>query len=280
MSLRSVRSHLRLRANRRVTVLAGVAIAVLAAPIALAATVQGGRRNPVASNQAYSQSTEIIGALSGFAVRMSNLGTGGGLINGCRTTTGGPACTEADNLKTGQAFDFISGGTVGGTIHLSNPSGAPFTTNATGVATGLNANYLQGKQASAFLGATAQAADSAKLGGVAASSYVQTSQLGSYVQSSQLSGYAQTSQLLFAVVSQNGSLGVHDGATAALQTSATSYTVTFGADVSKCSYTASPTGPALTTGSIGVAPDTTSPDIVDVSAPSPLPQGFHLQVIC
>jgi hypothetical protein len=264
-----------------------VAIAVLAAPIALAGTVQGGRRNPVTSNQAYSQSTEIIGALSGFAVRMSNLGTGGGLINGCRTTTGGPACTEADNLKTGQAFDFISGGNVGGTIHLSNPNGAPFTTNATGVATGLNANYLQGKQASAFLGATAQAADSAKLGGVPASSYVQSSQLSGYVQSSQLSGYAQTSQLLFAVVAQNGSLGANRGATAAVQTSNTStpspsytYTVTFGGNVSKCSYTASPTGPPLTTGSIGVAPDTTNPDVVDISAPSALPQGFHLQVIC
>ncbi len=279
MSLRSVLHHPRLRANRRAAVLAGVAIAVLAAPIAIAGTIQGGQRNPGGSSLAYSQSTQIIGSLSGYAARVSNYGTGGAVIDGCRGVTGGPACVEVDNLKTGQAFDFLSSGSVGGTIHLANPNGAPFTTNATGVATGLNANYLQGKAASAFLGATAQAADSAKLGGVPASSYVQTSQLSSQV-SSQLGGYAQTSQLLFAVVSQNGSLGANRGATASAATNSTSYTVTFSANVSRCSYTASPAGPALTSGAIGVASDAANPDIVDVNAPAALPQGFHLQVIC
>ena len=56
--------------------------------------------------------------------------------------------------------------------------------------------------------------------------------------------------------------------------------MTFTSNVSKCSYTASPTGPALASGSIGVAGDTSNPDIVDVNAPAALPQGFHLQVIC
>jgi hypothetical protein len=282
MSLRSVLHHPRLRANRRAAVLAGVAIAVLAAPIAIAGTIQGGHRNPRGSGVAYSQSTQIIGSLPGYAVRMSNYGSGGGAIDGCRSLTGGPACVEADNLKTGQAFDFLSSGSVGGTIHLANPNGSPFTTNATGVATGLNANYLQGNAASAFLGATAQAADSAKLGGVPASSYVQTSQLSSQL-ASQLGSYAQTNQLLFAVVSQNGSLGTNRGATASAASAtanSTSYTVTFSANVSRCSFTASPTGPALASGSIGVANDATNPDIVDVNAPAPLPQGFHLQVIC
>jgi hypothetical protein len=261
---------------RRLAVAAGVITAVVAAPIAVASTVQGGVRNPVGgSNLAYSQSTQIIAATPGFGTRLSNKGTGGGAIYGCRSTIGGPACVEADNLNNGLAFDFIGKGTVGGTIHMSSDKAAPFTTNATGVATGLNANFLQGKQASAFLGATAQAADSAKLGGVAASGYVQTSQLPS-----QLSTYATQTQLMFAVVTQNGSLGVTRGATASLATSATSYKVTFGNNVSKCAYTASPTGAALTSGSIGVAPDTGSPTAVDVTAPAALPQGFNLQVIC
>jgi len=257
--------------RRRLALLGGVTASLIAAPIAIADTIQGGQRNPTNGSTAYSQETEIIAASSGWGTRQSNKGTGGGAIYGCRAPAGGLACIEADNLNNGTAFDFISGGSVGGTIHLSNPSGAPFTTNATGVATGLNANYLQGKQASAFLGATAQAADSAKLGGVPASSYVQ---------SSQLTGYAQTSQLMFAVVTANGSLAAHRGATTSAATGTTSYAVTFTSNVSACSYTASPTGPALTSGAIGVAGDTTNPDVVDINAPAPLTQGFHLQVIC
>lgn len=281
MSLRFSSHRPRGRGNRRAAVIAGVVIAVIAAPIALASTVQGGQRNPVGGdNLAYSQSTQIIAASSGFAIRVSNKGSGGGAIDGCRTAAGKAACIEGDNLTAGPAFEFISTGSLGGTIHVANTKGAPFTTNATGVATGLNANFLQGKQASAFLGATAQAADSAKLGGVPASSYVQTSQLSSYAQTSQLGGYAQQSQLLFAVVSQNGSLGATRGASSASATSSSSYTVTFSGNVSKCSYTASPTGPALTSGSLGVAADASNPDVVDVNAPSSLPQGFHLQVIC
>jgi len=262
--------------NRRLAVIAGVLIATIAAPIAYASTIQGGVRNPVGgSNLAYSQTTQIIAASSGFGTRLSNKGTGGGAIYGCRSTTGGPACVEADNLNNGLAFDFISGGSVGGTIHMSSTKAAPFTTNATGVATGLNANFLQGKQASAFLGATAQAADSAKLGGVAASNYLQTSQLPA-----QLGAYATQSQLLFAVVTQNGSLGATRGATSSVATSATTYKVTFGGNVSKCAYTAAPTGPALSTGSIGVGPDPGSTSAVDVNAPSALPEGFNLQVTC
>jgi hypothetical protein len=147
-------------------------------------------------------------------------------------------------------------------ILLNNKKGAPLTTNATGVATGFNANFLQGRQASEFLGATAQAADSAKLGGQPASAY------------------ATTGQLLFAVVGQTGTLGANRDATASAQTGTLSYTVTFNVNVSKCSLTASPVGQALTTGAIGVAPDASNPDVADVSAPSALPAGFNLQVIC
>lgn len=259
------------RRNRRLTLLTGAAIAIVAAPIAIADPLQGGQRNPHSSAQAYSGQTQVIAANTGYGLRVSNQGPGGAIIDGCRNGTGNPACMEAVGLKAGLVFSFVGNGNVGGSIHLANPKGAPFTTNATGVATGLNANFLQGHPATDFLGVTAQAADSARLGGIAASSYVQTSQL---------SGYAQTNQLLFAVVSQNGALGANRGATAAASTGGTGYTVTFSSNVSRCSYTASPTGPALTGGQLGVALDTTNPDVVDVTSPAALPQGFHLQVIC
>lgn len=259
------------RGGRRVAVLGGIVLAVVAAPIAIALPIQGGQRNPGSnSNVAFSSPTEIIANSSNWGTRQSNKGTGGAAIYGCRTAVGGPACLEADDLTNGMAFDFISSGSVGGTIHLQNTNGSPLTTNATGVATGFNANYLQGRTASQFLGVSQQAADSAKLGGAAASSYVQTTQL---------SGYAQ-GQLMFADVTQGGSLGNNRGATTAAQTGTAAYTVTFSSNVSKCSYTASPVGPALSSGSIGLALDTSNPDIVNVNSPAALPQGFSLQVIC
>jgi hypothetical protein len=251
--------------NRRLTLTAGVLLAVVGAPLALANPIQGGSRNP-STNQSsqYTSETQIIASNSTYGTRQSNKGTGGGAIYGCRSATNGPPCINAVNLNTGQAFGFTSAGSLGGTITLKDTHGAPLTTNATGVAKGFNANFLQGKQATDFLGATAQAADSAKLGGQPASAYVQAGQLD------------------FAVVSQAGTLGNNRGATAAAETSATNntYTVTFNGNVSKCAYTASPGGAALTSGSIGVASDTTNPNIVDVNAPGPLPGGFHLQVVC
>jgi hypothetical protein len=272
------RRTFRMHVDARLATLFGLVIAVIAAPIALALPIQGGQRNPGNRNLAFSRQTQLWAANSAFALRVSNLGSGGAVVDGCRNVSGGPPCVEVVGLKTGPVFQFIGGGSVGGTIQMSNPNAAPFTTNATGVATGLNANFLQGHQASDFLAATAQAADSAKLGGVPAGGYVQTSQLTSAVQS-QLGAYAQQSQILFADVSTNGTLGNNRGATSATS-SGTNYTVTFSGNVSKCAYTASPVGVGLASGQIGVAPDTSNPDTVDVDAPGALTQGFDLQVTC
>lgn len=252
---------------KRTAVLGGLLLALVAAPFALASgegnTIKGGARNPSSNpSLSYNEETQIIADNSGFGTRQSNKGTGGGAIYGCRSAASGPGCIAAVNLNTGHAFSFTSSGNVGGVIELRNTKGAPLTTNATGVATGFNANFLQGKQASEFLGATAQATDSAKLGGQPASAY------------------ATTGQLLFAVVSQTGALGANRGATTAAQTGSLSYTVTFNVNVSKCSLTASPVGQALSTGALGVAPDASNPNVADVSAPSALPAGFNLQVIC
>jgi hypothetical protein len=232
-----------------------IVIGVVVVPLALGSndgtSLRGGARNPTNNTGlSYSAETQIISSNSSFGTRQSNKGTGGGAIYGCRSASGGNPCIEANNLNSGSAFEFISSGKTGGSIILSNKSGAPLTTNATGVATGFNANYLEGHQAKEFIPAT------------------------------QASSFAQTSQLLFAVVSQTGALGATRGATGASQTGEKTYTVTFNTSLAKCSVTASPVGPALTTGSLGVAVSTTNANIAEITAPSALAQGFNVQVIC
>ncbi|MGI8633011.1 MAG: hypothetical protein ACR2NA_10775 [Solirubrobacterales bacterium] len=101
----------------------------------------------------------------GYGTRQSNLSaTGGGAIYGCRAQDGNiaqkgfnaserdtEACVRASNLKDGRAFEFsFSNGAIGGLIEAGNNGGdtkKPFITNATGVATGLNADRVDGKNA-------------------------------------------------------------------------------------------------------------------------------------
>ncbi len=115
--------------------------------------------------------TQLIGGvrasaekLGGYTSRQSNVATGadagGAAIHGCRsegagTAAGSEPCLRANNLATGLAFEFnsmfgASGGriTVGPDPSALNASASPFTTNATGVATGLNADRVDGKDAS------------------------------------------------------------------------------------------------------------------------------------
>lgn len=244
------------RYARAVLLLAALAaIAIAVAPLALGAgegkPVRGGARNPTNNTGlSYHSETQIIAENSGYGTRQSNKGSGGGAIYGCRSLVGGNGCIAAVNLKTGRAFAFTSSGSVGGTITLGNTSGAPLTTNAKGVATGFNANFLEGKQAKDFVPAT------------------------------QAASFAQQSQLLFAVVTQTGTLGANRGATGSAKTGEKTYTVTFGSSLAKCAPTVSPSGAALATGSIGVAVDAANTSVVDVTAPSALPTGFNLQVVC
>jgi hypothetical protein len=113
--------------------------------------------------------TEIIGKFNastgskgGYVTRQSNTQTGskagGGAIYGCRGAAGGTAsgsapCLRASNLAAGFAFEFAGEGDVIGQISVGDGKTAkatakPFTTNATGVATGLNADQVDGKSAS------------------------------------------------------------------------------------------------------------------------------------
>ena len=164
-----------------------------------------GKRNPSAK-KALSSETQIISSNGTYSTRQSNKkdGDGGGAIYGCRSSAGAEPCIRANNLKGGRAFEFDTVGKEAGSIEVGDTTGAPFTTNATGVATGLNADKLDGKEAADF----AAAAD-----------------------------------FKAAVVSGAGALVRGRGATAARRDAGTNtYIVTFDRDVSQCTYTATPTG--------------------------------------
>jgi hypothetical protein len=234
------------RDGRRAAVVGGCLLALAATPLAFGfgegSPVKGGARNPSTNaSLSYNAQTEIIANNNSYGTRQSNKGTGGGAIYGCRAPVGGPACLSGVNLNKGLAFSFSSSGNVGGTISLANPNGAPFTTNAKGVATGLNANYLQGYQASAFQLASkpvanaTTAANATNLGGQPASYYL------------------PANSVLFAYVSPTGALGTNRGAVSAGSAGSPNFFVTFNSNVSGCSFTASPVGGALTGGQLGVA---------------------------
>ena len=134
-----------------------------------AATAAGDPIRAEVRNGTTGKETEIIGKFNattgtkgGYVTRQSNTQTGskagGGAIYGCRGAAGGTAsgsapCLRASNLAAGFAFEFVSAGDVVGQILVgdgkaANSKAKPFTTNATGVATGLNADQVDGKSAS------------------------------------------------------------------------------------------------------------------------------------
>jgi hypothetical protein len=184
-------------------------------------SILGGKRNPSSdATKAFSAETEIIANNSTYGTRQSNKrdGDGGGAIYGCRSNTGNEPCVKAFNLKTGRAFEFQTNGKEGGRIQVGDTTGAPLTTNATGVATGLNSDKVDGKDATDF---------------------------------------AAAGDLLFAAVAADGTAtgrGVSGNATR--DATPNTYTVTFNKDVSKCSFTASPVGsPATEAPGVQPGPD-------------------------
>lgn len=153
----------------RSVVLATGVLAVAVSPFALAATgsnLREGVRNGTATSE-----TQIISRVDastartgGYSTRQSNLSTsGGGAIYGCRSgagsTTSNPPqnpCIRSNNLAAGQAFEFnTSSGSQVGTITAGagGDTKKPFTTNATGVATGLNADRVDGFNADQLVAA-------------------------------------------------------------------------------------------------------------------------------
>ncbi len=213
------------RGNTRALLISGAVLALFVSTSALAVgegqPVEGGERNPTANQtQAYERETEIIGDIAasggqkgGYVTRQSNTSTGadagGGAIYGCRSTGQNPdtdeSCIRANNLADGLAFSFESDGTLGGLIKVGDGGREekPFTTNATGVATGLNADEVDGLDAEELVAA---------------------------------------SQGLFARVNADGTGGGGRGATAAARTGEGTYTVTLGRDISGCAYQATQVG--------------------------------------
>ena len=205
-----------------------------------------GKRNPSPSgSRALRSETEIIASNGTYGTRQSNKkdGDGGGAIYGCRSNPGSEPCIRANNLKGGRAFEYATRGKEGGRIETADPSGVPFTTNATGTATGLSADKLDGKDSGDFAGA---------------------------------------GDMLTAVVAANGALVRGRGATASALTNnpLERFRVTFNRDVSTCAYTVSPEGNASEQ-AFGVRSPADNKAQVVVDQPDPGgARAFQLHVIC
>jgi hypothetical protein len=245
----------RFRLSARTAVLCSVIIAIGVPSVALGfgegRSLLLGKRNP-GYPHATSAETQIITNNDTYSTRQSNLriGDGGGAIYGCRSASGHEPCVRANNLNTGRAFEFATDGNEAGRITTKDANGKPFTTTATGVATGLNADRVDSHDASDF---------------------------------------AMAGDLLFAVVTDATATApaavVNGRGAPKVAKSGASFVVTFNRDVSKCSYTASPTGAAAAV-TPGVSSTTNSPNSVTVNfdtgaaGSTPATSAFHLQVVC
>jgi hypothetical protein len=128
-----------------------VALALVISPFAVAQTsgLIGGKRNPRSGS--FKTETQVIASNSTWGMRYSNRaqGGGGGALFGCRSQPGGTPqkhypCARSRNVGTGLAFELLTAGPLAGTISAGRggDNTKPFTTNATGVATGLNAERV------------------------------------------------------------------------------------------------------------------------------------------
>ncbi|MGZ4270700.1 MAG: hypothetical protein ACXVFN_17160 [Solirubrobacteraceae bacterium] len=233
-------------------------VALLITPFAFAfgegKPILGGKRSPSQdSRRAYSSETQIIANTSTYGTRQSNKSdNGGGAIYGCRSKAGGTEkgnepCIRANNLADGRAFEFAGDGSEVGRIETTNPNAAPFTTNAGGVATGLNADKVDGKSADDIVAA------------------------------------AQSLNKFAAVNGADGALQGNRGAKASSRTAAGVYGVDFASDVSKCARTATLTGatPGTVTTEAADA-DTITVRTFDFAGGTAAPgdHSFHLVVTC
>lgn len=283
---RGRRPTLRGRAPRTRSVLLATGVLVVAiAPLGLAATgasLREGKRNGTTSRE-----TEIVGNLQsstglkgGYVTRQSNLSaSGGGAVYGCRSQAGGSRatprsqnpCIRANNLSRGLAFEFNSTiGDVAGAITVASGGDAkkPFVTNATGVATGLNADRVDNLDASAIVAAarTKTSLDADTVDGRDSLDLVPR----------------------FAQVAAGGSAGETRGVPAAGVTNpagAGTYVVVFDANLTKCVLGATITGTGA--GQVSVTPTlagdakTTSVDVRTFDgAGAAADRGFHLSASC
>ena len=251
-----IRKALNVRANGPWILASALLVALLVAPFAGAFgegnSVRGGARNPSPdARRAYTKETEIIANVNTYGTRQSNKSNnGGGAVYGCRSGDGGTPkgnepCVRASNLTTGRAFEFNSNnGTEVGAI-TGPATAAPFTTTAKGVATGLNADQVDGKSADEIV-TDAQALNK------------------------------------FAEVGADGTLaaGARGAKTVTHTAASGDYSVDFDSDVSKCARTATISG--ATAGEITT--DAVDADTLTVhtfnSAGTAADRAFQLVVTC
>jgi hypothetical protein len=123
------------------------------------------------------------------------------------------------NLEKGRAFEFATDGAEGGQITAAGGDNAkPFTTNATGVATGLNADRVDSKSAGDLTKDAVTAVESG---------------------------------LLNATVAADGTLGAKRGVASSARTGEGAYNVVFAGDVSSCTFAAVETT-TTNAGAVGV----------------------------
>ncbi len=265
------------RAPRTRSVVAATGLLVICGAPFASARVGDNLREGVRNGTTLSE-TEIISNIGsttaqkgGYSTRQSNLSSsGGGAIYGCRSKTGGSAhkplpqnpCVRANNLSTGYAFEFHAsqGATVGQiTAGLGGDTKKPFVTNATGVATGLNADRVDSMSASDIL---AKAAAAASAAAATATPFAQVKADGSAVETRGLPATG-------AVTKQ----GAGD------------YDVVIAGDRAKCALTTAITGTSA--GQIAVEPTvaadkkTTTVDVRTFDAAgAAADRGFHLAAAC
>jgi hypothetical protein len=229
------------------TIALGAATLAVAVPTAALAAGEGkqllaGKRNPGSST--YTTETQIIANNATYGTRQSNTkdGEGGGAIYGCRSAQGKEPCIRVNNLKGGRAFEFVTtGNQEAGRIEVGNPTGAPLTTNAKGVATGFNADQVDGREGT-------------DLGLLRFANVAAAGQLGN----------------------QRGAT-----AAALTNPATNTYTVTFNGDVSKCSHTATIVGSTAGNQSVAVAPGTDPKTVmVDLPDHPSARAPFNAQVMC
>jgi hypothetical protein len=228
------------RAPRTRSVIAATGLLVICiAPFAAART--GGPLREGVRNGTTTSETQVISNIGsslaptgGYSTRQSNLSnSGGGAVYGCRSQAGGSAakprpqnpCVRANNLATGYAFEFnASHGDVAGLISVGTGGDTkrPFVTNATGVATGLNADRVDGLDAAGII-----AAARAKTG----------------LDADTLDGKdsATFTERIFAVINDDGSVRAQRGLvdTANTNNGAGRYDLRFDRDITSCAVVAS-----------------------------------------
>ena len=190
---------------------AAICASVLAVGVASVATGATGDVIRLGERTAGNGSTAIVSNTGAYSTRQSNNRErdGGAASYGCRASAGREACLYTLNHRGGQVFRFVGNGSpIAGTIEVRPGSGQsaddvkPFTTNATGVATGLNADEVDGQSAADIVAAA---------------------------------------KPLFAAVNANGTVAGGRGVAAAGRNSEGTYTVTFASSVVGCAYTATVT---------------------------------------